>query len=48
MVPFAQSEELVRNGGLPASALIAVGVDHWLADEESLRAMLASCDVLGS
>jgi hypothetical protein len=42
VVPFAFSEELVANSGLPASALIAVGHDHWLADRESLQAMLAA------
>ena len=40
IVPFADSEELVRNSGLPASALIEVGSDHWLADQKSLAAML--------
>ena len=34
IVPFADSLELVRNSGLPASALIEVGSDHWLADPE--------------
>jgi hypothetical protein len=29
-VPFADSEELVRNSGLPASALIEVGNDQIL------------------
>ena len=32
VVPFADSEELVRNSGLPSSALIEVGDDHRLAD----------------
>ena len=43
VVPFADSEELVRNGGLPASALIEVGDDHRLADPEPLRRMLEAC-----
>ena len=44
VVPFAHSEELVRNSDLPASALIEIGNDHRLADEEPLSAMLrASC-----
>jgi Alpha/beta hydrolase family len=43
VVPFADSEELVRNSGLPASALIEVGNDHRLADPEPLEAMLAAC-----
>jgi hypothetical protein len=40
VVPFADSEELVRSSGLPASALVEVGNDHRLADPEPLRRML--------
>jgi alpha-beta hydrolase superfamily lysophospholipase len=40
VVPFADSEELVRNSGLRATALIEVGMDHRLADSEPLEAML--------
>src|SRR5262249_39993804 len=40
VVPFAGSEELFRNSGLPASALAEVGRDHRLADPEPLAAML--------
>jgi hypothetical protein len=43
VVPFADSEELLGNSGLPASALIEVGDDHRLADPESLRRMLEAC-----
>ncbi len=43
VVPFAFSEELVRNSGLPAAALIEVGTDHYLADPESLEKMLEAC-----
>jgi hypothetical protein len=43
-VPFADSEELVRNSGLPASALIEVGDDHRLGDPEPLRRMLEACE----
>src|SRR5688572_22216262 len=42
-IPFAESEELVRDSGLPASALIEVGTDHRLADAEPLAAMLRMC-----
>jgi hypothetical protein len=42
-VPFADSEELVRNSGLPAIALVEVGTDHRLADPEPLQAMLEAC-----
>jgi hypothetical protein len=43
LVPFSDSEELVRNSGLPASALIEVGKDHRLADPEPLTALLKEC-----
>jgi alpha-beta hydrolase superfamily lysophospholipase len=44
VVPFGDSEELVRNSGLPVSALIEVGDDHRLADPEPLAAMLRACE----
>jgi alpha-beta hydrolase superfamily lysophospholipase len=44
VVPFADSEELVRTSGLPASALVEVGTDHRLADPEPLEAMLKACE----
>jgi hypothetical protein len=44
VVPFTDSEELVRASGLPDSALVAVGVDHWLNDPESLARMAQACD----
>ena len=44
VVPFAHSEELVRNSGRPASALVEVGSDHRLADPEPLAAMLQACE----
>jgi dipeptidyl aminopeptidase/acylaminoacyl peptidase len=44
VVPFADSEELVRNSGLPASALIEIGTDHRLAHPEPLAAMLRACE----
>ena len=46
-VPFADSEELVRNSGLPAESLIEVGFEHRLADEESLEAMLGAVEGAG-
>jgi alpha-beta hydrolase superfamily lysophospholipase len=42
-IPFAESEELVRKSGLPASALMEVGTDHRLADPEPLAALLRAC-----
>lgn len=43
VIPFAESEELVRNSALPAHTLIEVGTDHRLADPESLEMMLEAC-----
>jgi hypothetical protein len=44
VVPFAASEQLVRDSGLAASTLMEVGSDHRLADPEPLAAMLAACE----
>ena len=44
VVPFADSEELARNSGLPASALVEVGDDHRLADPGPLAAVLRACE----
>ena len=44
VIPYADSEELIRNSGLPATALITVGTDHRLADEGPLKAMLVACE----
>jgi hypothetical protein len=44
VVPFADSEELVKNSGLPAAALIEVGTNHRLADPEPLVRMLRACE----
>ncbi len=44
VIPFAESEELVRQSGLPRSALIEIGTDHRLADPEPLAAMLRACE----
>ena len=44
VVPFADSEELVRNSNLPAAALVEVGNDHRLADPEPLAAMRRACE----
>ena len=43
VVPFADSEELVRTSGLPTTALVEVGSDHRLAEPEPLAAMLQAC-----
>ena len=43
-VPLADSEELVRNSGLPSESLIETGTEHRLADEESLAKMLEAAE----
>jgi hypothetical protein len=45
-VPFSESEELIKNSGLPLSALIDVGTQHRLTDNASLAAMLTACEQL--
>ncbi|HBE68940.1 MAG TPA: alpha/beta hydrolase [Planctomycetaceae bacterium] len=45
VIPFADSEELVANSGLPSSALIETGNDHGLADPEPLQKMLEAVEV---
>jgi hypothetical protein len=47
-VPFADSEELVRNSGLPLESLVEVGTEHRLADPKSLEAMVRACDRLSN
>jgi hypothetical protein len=44
VIPFADSEALVRNSGLPQEALIETGNDHRLADPEPLARMLKACE----
>jgi alpha-beta hydrolase superfamily lysophospholipase len=44
VIPFGDSEQLVRTSGLPASALIEVGTDHRLADPEPLERMREACE----
>ena len=44
VVPFADSEELVRNSGLPSGSLIEVGNEHRLAGPESLAKMLEAVE----
>lgn len=42
-VPFADSEEVVKNSGLSESALSEVGDDHRLADQDSFLAIQRAC-----
>lgn len=44
VILWSDSEELVRNSGLPASTLIDVGTDHRMADPEPLKKMLEACE----
>jgi hypothetical protein len=44
VIPFSNSEELIRTSDLPASALIEIGTDHRLADPEPLEMMLKACE----
>ena len=44
VIPFEDSEEMVRNSGLEASSLIEIGTDHRLADPEPLATMLKACE----
>lgn len=46
VIPFADSEELVKKSGLPVYTLIEVGHDHRLATPEPLEAMLMACEGL--
>ena len=46
-IPFADSQELLRNSGLPESALIVVGTDHRLAEPEPLKTMLEAVERAG-
>lgn len=43
VIPFQDSVELVGNSPLPESALVQVGSDHRLADEEPLQKLLEAC-----
>ena len=43
VVPFADSQELVKNSDLPDSTMIEIGRDHRLADATSLEVMSNAC-----
>ena len=43
VIPYADSEQLVKDSGLPSTSLIEVGTDHRLAEPEPLEAMLGAC-----
>ena len=44
VIPFSESEELLRRSRLSHSALVEVGEDHRLADPEPLAKMLEACE----
>jgi len=48
VIPFADSQELVRKSSLPESALIVVGHEHRLTDPESLAKMLEAVETCRS
>jgi hypothetical protein len=48
MIPFTDSEDLLANSGLSPEALIEIGADHRLADDEPLEAMFDACERLTS
>jgi len=47
VVPFEDSRDLISKSGLPESALIEVGQDHRLADQEPLEALLRAVEGRG-
>ncbi len=44
IIPFADSQELLRNSSLTELALIVIGNDHRLADQKSLQVMLEAVE----
>jgi pimeloyl-ACP methyl ester carboxylesterase len=44
VIPFADSQDLVRDSGLARTALIEIGDDHRLATPAPLAVMLAVCE----
>jgi len=46
IIPFADSQELIRSNSLPPETLIETGSDHRLADPAPLADMLAACERL--
>jgi pimeloyl-ACP methyl ester carboxylesterase len=48
VIPFADSEALLRNSGLPPENLIETGGDHRLADPGSLAKMLEVSEALAA
>jgi len=48
IIPFEDSEELIRRSGLSIDNLIEVGRDHRMADNDSLATMWWACQLLQS
>ncbi len=44
VIPFEDSQELVRSSGLPDSALVVVGSDHNMTDAAALGALLEAIE----
>jgi hypothetical protein len=47
LVPIEDSEELLRNSGLPREQLLAVGEDHMMTDEAAFLTLLETVEFLG-
>ncbi|MBV8230534.1 MAG: hypothetical protein JO329_11175, partial [Planctomycetaceae bacterium] len=47
-IPLADSRELLRASGLPEAALIVVGRDHNMIDEEAFRALRGLVEAAGA
>lgn len=48
VIPLADSRELLRASGLPETALIVVGRDHNMIDEEAFRALRGAVEAAGA
>jgi hypothetical protein len=48
VIPLADSRELLRASGLPETALIVVGRDHDMIDEEAFRALRRVVEAAGA
>lgn len=47
VIPIDDSRELLRNSGLPADRLVAVGDDHMMFDEAAFAALLRAVEAFG-
>jgi alpha-beta hydrolase superfamily lysophospholipase len=47
VIPMGDSRELVQASGLPESALVVVGADHNMIDDDALRALIEAIERAG-